>query len=90
MNAVACVTRDVGPVRELSVTVVRGGQSRDAIAKYFVSYPSIWHRDQGINAEVTVLAVTYGDGVERKSMTITRAMRDFIAVRVEALELELN
>lgn len=90
MNAVARVARDVGPVRELCITVEAMGRTVEATARYVVSYPSLWHSANGIDPDVTVVSVTYEDGAERKWLTITRALRDAIAVQVEANELELN
>ncbi|HEY0684704.1 MAG TPA: hypothetical protein VGD45_20375 [Steroidobacter sp.] len=90
MNAVVRIARDVSPERTMTITLQMGTWSLDADVKFRVSYPSTWHRGHGVDADVTVLSVTYEDGAERKTLPMLPGLHDAIVNQIEADELELN
>lgn len=89
MNAVVRAVRDVSPELAMTVTLEMGTWSLDVDVKYRVSYPSRWHRGNGIDADVTILSVTFEDGTGRTSLPMLPGILDAIIDQIEADELEL-
>ena len=90
MNAVVKITRDVSPNMEMMVTIEIGARSIEATVKYRVSYPSIWHRGQGLDVDVDVLSVTHQVGTDIRQVPMFPGLLDRIVAQIEADELELN
>lgn len=88
MNAVARPIRDIGPERQITLTLSMGNWALDVTVRYIVSYQSIWHRGRGIDPDITILSSSYDEGlVDNKPFALLPGMHDAILDLIEADEL---
>lgn len=90
MSAAARVAQHVSPERELMIPLVMGTWSLDVTVRFRVSYQSPWHKGHGIDPNITILAATYEDGTDIKSLPMLPGLHEAICLQIEADELELN
>jgi hypothetical protein len=94
MNAVVRVARDVSEEREMLLpAMTMGNWTLDLTVRYTVAYQSAWHRGRGIDPDITILSVTFEDGIDdngikRTPMPMLPGLRDAILLEIEADELQ--
>lgn len=76
-------------------SMTMGTWTLDLTVRYTVAYQSRWHKGHGIDPDITLLSVTFEDGVDDNGikhtpMPMLPGLRDAILLEIEADELELN
>lgn len=71
---------DIGPVQTLTTMLTVGDKSWPIDVKYRVDYQDRRKRGFGVDPDVTILSVTYEQGVERKDLLLPGLYNELIRI----------
>jgi len=80
-------SRDIGPVQTLTTMVSLGERSWQVDVTYRVTYASVRARGLGLDPDVTIMEVTYEDGVIRKPFPMLPGLYNELTRIIEVDEL---